>query len=1362
MSDISQPDISDSNPPLNMQQVPASHTHDIEGNEATDPDPTSPSLNVEEDERVDEVPPSSTTEEVTRTDPAPSPLRKKETDEVTRTDPAPSPLRKKETDEVTRTDLAPSPLRKKETDEATRTDPAPSPLRKKETDEVTRTDPAPSPLKAMEEATRTDLAPSPLPILEPVSKGTDGDPTLDTSSPLGEYEEIQSQLDEMEGEDDSSEGFYKLLREDAEAYLEPTDFCLFEQLPPLWSYVQKEAETLVLEIPLNERNELIKALDKLSRETFGRNAERRPRISGMDKRINELMSLPIKDRLDWKASFLDQYGRRIRFLSIEQRSRTDSEDILQSKLPAWFDPNFDTEIHNYTELTEGAPTYFREFMEQEDSSEQDKLEPVTPWFDADALNNIHTERSAVSTYRSRPNNYTQQHGNSFTKQREFRQWVTGDPSTSLHLPKLPVVAPIISEKSQPIQVCSIDSIPDHVPTVNDPEPVTRQDVAPQEEPTSCQPMESEIGEDIELNGPVVGETAPPQPSVRDSSSDRPMRIEDLQSSRRAIDMSIASSLHRQIDPRSKDIDYKRPRLSADDPINKMSIIAFLLKYQTWDKYGRKIANRSFEAPGQSDWTRAFMIATQLFGEGQAEITQDRIKDLPKHIRDEITRDTTQPLVRIDPAITDKLGPPIHHYDLFRSMMMSTCPTGISSMIDPSLLSRWQSQGLLGVDYTDADVMVFLLKRTQFTSYHEACTALMKPRINWRKIHNRHEADNEFGRYVEDFGDVLRMTTYMTDLTIPDLIRGSSGLITISPALIAEYFLMGLDNFAISSELLPVWTRESLWDSPNKTTLLDLISTTRRHFLAWCYTAGNKPTMDVLRNRANEEDIPLGLTAMRTYSRGVTPSAQAPTKRARRSGGKSRGTPQHKYIPEKHEREGSKFCTFCSNVEGNNPVGHTVFECKDPRCARSRVPKEERFRLGEQEAPASRGSVERGRGGRGRRVHRFKFRGRGGRYRGHKGRGQYRPIHNINTTEDISSNASPTESKPTRSSTVPHRRINNSNRNSRTGNFPNRVHINAINHNQSTTDLGNPVNNFPTAQQNLLIPLQIHQTSSDINSIFDINSTVSENHVRSQRSPFLRLEISINDIKMIATIDSAAFCSVITADLAEQCHMSINSKDTIKFLPANNVSTKSLGSATGILSFNVGSIAQQVHYKHTLPIIPGSNKLLIGTDMLKALGLQTDDGLFIRLDKEHRTLLNAESEFDSRIAQHSIGNLDNQSPSPSDFEEQLARSGCEINLDDSNNKLKLTSLLKLFSDVFSETPNRKGIDCNPLTIPFRDENAIVHKPARRLNPSKMEIANKIFDELIEMGYAVESNYKFSSPIVLVIYPDGKKTQVNWRL
>ncbi|KAL0207931.1 hypothetical protein P9112_010518 [Eukaryota sp. TZLM1-RC] len=502
-------------------------------------------------------------------------------------------------------------------------------------------------------------------------------------------------------------------------------------------------------------------------------------------------------------------------------------------------------------------------------------------------------------------------------------------------------------------------------------------------------------------------------------------------------------------------------------------------------------------------------------------------------------------------------------------------------------------------------------------------------------------------------------------------------------------------------------------------------------------------MELLRKQAErEEDIPLGLSTMRTFSRGATPSGPCAK---RRSGGGSKGTPQNKYVPERHEREGSKFCTFCNVTEGHNPIGHTVFECKDPRCTRSKVPKELRFKIGEADQPARSGSV---------------VRGRGGHVRGHKGRGQYRPIYYINTQEDTSSTSSPSENVSASSSMTSHRRIDRfSNRVRNTGNFPNRKQINAINHNQSIADFGNPVNNSPTAQQFLLNPLQFHKPSSNINSIFGINSTVSENHIRSQRSPFLRLEILINNIKMIATIDSAAFCSVITEDLANKCNMSINRDDTIEFLPANNVSSKSLGSATGVLSFNVGSIAHQVHYRHTLPIIPGSNKLLIGIDMLKTLGLQTDDGLFIRLDKEHRTLLNAESEFDSRIAQHSIGTLDNQSSSPSDFEEQLTRSGCEIKLDDDDNKLKLTSLLRIFSDVFSETPNRKGIDCKPLTIPFRDENAIVHKPARRLNPSKMEIANKIFDELIEMGYAVEYNYKFSSPIVLVIYPDGKKPRLT---
>ncbi|KAL0208716.1 hypothetical protein P9112_011303 [Eukaryota sp. TZLM1-RC] len=651
----------------------------------------------------------------------------------------------------------------------------------------------------------------------------------DTSFVLKEYEELQSVLEEM---DDEEKELRQQITKDAEAHLEPTDYCLFEQLPPLWKQISKSGRNVgfqtlghkgdpnrVYEFPQNERRELINALDTLSRETYGRGAERRPRITGMDREIHVILAKPIKDRPDWEAIHLDQFGRRIRFLAIERRSRTDTDDILETKLPAWMDSYFDTIIHNYSEVEDGAPTCFREYMEQADSTNPSKLDPVSDFFDADALNNILTEISSVSTFRSRPNNFIQQFGESTTRKKKFRFLVAGDQSTELHQrPKLPVIAPLISEREQPVQVCSIDVLFDHIPTVDVTKRVNRTTRVVQEPSSSSQPMLTSASEDeVELRGPSLDETPPPQPPRRRVSSEEPLRLEDLQASRNILDMSIASSLQRHVDSQPRSAEYKAPHLSEKDPLNKMCLVSFLLKFQTWDKYGCKIAYRSFQAPGQSDWSRAMLIATQIFGEGKTQITPELLSSLPSHIREEIDRDMKQPLLRIDPQLTKRLGPPIHHYDLFRSMMISTCPSGLSSMVDPHLISRWQGQGLLRPDFSDADLMVFLLRRTQFTSYHEACSALAKPCINWRNIHNKMDADNEFGRF-EDFGDVLRMTTYMVDHSISVSIRGSSGLITLSPALIAEYFRLGIDNSAITKELASHWTREDLWDPSTGTTL----------------------------------------------------------------------------------------------------------------------------------------------------------------------------------------------------------------------------------------------------------------------------------------------------------------------------------------------------------------------------------------------------------------------------------------------------------------------------------------------------------------------------------------------------------------
>ncbi|KAL0242788.1 hypothetical protein GEMRC1_005351 [Eukaryota sp. GEM-RC1] len=67
----------------------------------------------------------------------------------------------------------------------------------------------------------------------------------------------------------------------------------------------------------------------------------------------------------------------------------------------------------------------------------------------------------------------------------------------------------------------------------------------------------------------------------------------------------------------------------------------------------------------------------------------------------------------------------------------------------------------------------------------------------------------------------------------------------------------------------------------------------------------------------------------------------------------------------------------------------------------------------------------------------------------------------------------------------------------------------------------------------------------------------------------------------------------------------------------------------------------------------------------------------------------------------------------------------------------------------------------MPIPFYDKSASCKKPARHLNPEKLRIANEQFDELIKDGFAEEAprDCPFASPIVLILYPDGKRPRLT---
>ncbi|KAL0231869.1 hypothetical protein GEMRC1_011273 [Eukaryota sp. GEM-RC1] len=257
--------------------------------------------------------------------------------------------------------------------------------------------------------------------------------------------------------------------------------------------------------------------------------------------------------------------------------------------------------------------------------------------------------------------------------------------------------------------------------------------------------------------------------------------------------------------------------------------------------------------------------------------------------------------------------------------------------------------------------------------------------------------------------------------------------------------------------------------------------------------------------------------------------------------------------------------------------------------------------------------------------------------------------------------------------------------------------------QSNRNFNNKSNNYifqisvdntkhatPEKYMNPLAALNTHssqgRSTSSVETIRSLNQNLG---IESKDNGSLCIRLLINNEPVIGEFDSAASCSVISQDLVRHCEMT-TTDSCIEYISANNIRATSLGSALGILTFNVGSLANQIHIKHTLPVVPGTKILLIGRDLQEELGLLTDDGLVIRLDKEHRTILSAESVFDGRMksACESINsvqsnsstinlNIDLYGNTQTDislFEEIIDNSGCTIELDDPNRRKELLSLL----------------------------------------------------------------------------------------
>ncbi|KAL0211453.1 hypothetical protein P9112_009751 [Eukaryota sp. TZLM1-RC] len=408
--------------------------------------------------------------------------------------------------------------------------------------------------------------------------------------------------------------------------------------------------------------------------------------------------------------------------------------------------------------------------------------------------------------------------------------------------------------------------------------------------------------------------------------------------------------------------------------------------------------------------------------------------------------------------------------------------------DARIISFWKQQQILSTEPTDAEILLLLCRRSQFNSLHDAKLALHKPQFNWRKVNSIEDAEREFTIYMENFGDILRMSTYITDVSarIED-VDHSSGVFALPMSTVAHAFLTGINNLAFTEPLFEEFCKESYW----KDKLVSFPKSTRKvknDLLSWIKGAQNRKTVQLLRKDASRPKIETG---------DFHTSAK-----------KKRTSQQDSSIPnlkkEKHYRGGHKYCTFWQKP------GHVIAECEDPGCTRSLVPLDQRRSAGRSRG---RGRPFRGTHDSFENIHRGHSRGQG-RYRGRGGRG----------TRGNKNRAYMLHIHQSSHATAPE-----------------------LSHIYSTSQSEH------SAQASLLNPLSFGNDNK-VDKFLSLNSLERGlynradefapciNHNRSKQPQFLELQVRINDTVIEGMIDTAAFCSVISLDLANRCSMSINEND----------------------------------------------------------------------------------------------------------------------------------------------------------------------------------------------------------------------------
>ncbi|XP_053212264.1 uncharacterized protein LOC128395805 [Panonychus citri] len=253
-----------------------------------------------------------------------------------------------------------------------------------------------------------------------------------------------------------------------------------------------------------------------------------------------------------------------------------------------------------------------------------------------------------------------------------------------------------------------------------------------------------------------------------------------------------------------------------------------------------------------------------------------------------------------------------------------------------------------------------------------------------------------------------------------------------------------------------------------------------------------------------------------------------------------------------------------------------------------------------------------------------------------------------------------------------------------------------------------------------------------------------------------MKVKINDIDFSALVDTGSDVTIITREIVNRLHVSIESYQGPRTDTASNLPLKPSGQIT--LTFTlIDSHSEIIKIQSTVMVVdylPAGIEILIGQDIARIASLE------INCSNKTVVISRETNNGDDSSSDESLPDIWD---SESDEEGQLTmvnvpRKEEQFNLDsglEHIEKEKVQQLLIAHRNCFSFSGDKIGRTQMVKHQINTGDHPPIHQPPYRLSALKRELATKMIEELIDDGFVVPSNSPWASPIVMVDKKTGEK-------